>query len=416
MEKNPKELPQTEALIDRREFLKQAGIAAAAFSAAPGLSSFAVAQQTPTADTLVVGKDARLIVRNANPIELETPLELLRTERYTPKSILYVRNNQGMPGFLTTDPPKVEDWTLEIVGLVDQPQSLKLSQLKSLPAQEIEMVLQCSGNGRGFFSKYARASGGQWAHGAAANIRWKGVKLSSVLEGAGLKAEARFITAEGADQPATAQAPDIERSVPLSDVLATALLAYEMNGEPIPAVHGGPLRLVLPGYYGINNIKWLNKLRLEAAPSTNNTMIPRYRVPNAQIPVGSAFTFTLDNSRPNWRQNVKSVIFGPTEGEAVSGIIEVRGAAWNDGSAPITGVEVSTNAGKSWQAATLDKPSSPYGWYPWRIKMLVAAGDSEVWARATDALGRSQPIDGAIYWNPNGYEWNAVDKVKIKTG
>jgi DMSO/TMAO reductase YedYZ molybdopterin-dependent catalytic subunit len=331
---------------------------------------------------------------------------------------MYIRNNQPVPPGManTTDPPKVDDWIVEVTGLVDKPLTLRLSQLKNLPATEFEMVLQCSGNGRSFFSKYARASGAQWERGSLANVRWKGVKLATLLQDAGIKAEARFLTAEGADQPASATAADIERSIPLADVLANAILAYEMNGEPLPTVHGGPLRLVIPGYYGINNIKWVNKLRLEAAPSNNNTMIPRYRVPNNPIAVGSSFQFTLENSRPNWKQNVKAIIFSPTEGEAVSGIIEVRGAAWNDGAAPITSVEVSTNGGRSWQTANLEKPSSPYGWYLWRLRVLVAAGDTEVWARATDALGRSQPIDGAIFWNPNGYEWNAVDKVKIKVG
>lgn len=404
--------------IDRREFLKKTGLAAASLSTVPGLAGLAAAQQTPTADALVAGKDPGLIVRNANPVELETPVALLREHRYTPKNIMYIRNNLGVPpGMqLTTESPKVEEWTLEVVGLVDKPLTLRLSELKGLPATELEMVLQCSGNGRSFFSRYARASGAQWERGAMANVRWKGVKLSAVLEGAGVKPEALFLTAEGADQPANPQAPDIERSVPLRDVLASALLAYEMNGEPLPTVHGGPLRLILPGYYGINNIKWVNRLRLEAAASTNNTMIPRYRVPLAPIPPGSTFTFSLDNSRPNWRQNVKAVILSPLEGQSLSGIVEVRGVAWNDGSAPITGVEVSTNQGRSWQSASLEKPSSPYGWYPWRARVVLARGDGEIWARATDALGRSQPIDGAIMWNPNGYEWNAVDKVKIKVG
>lgn len=407
-----KELELEQLEMDRRTFLKTTAIAGAV-----GLVGSSFAQQ-PTADALVAGKNPGLIVRNSNPIELETPVSLLRQHAFTPKSIMYIRNNQPVPAGMTptTDPPQVSDWTVEVTGLIDRPTTLRLSQLKSLPATELEMVLQCSGNGRSFFSRYARASGAQWERGSLANVRWKGVKLSSLLEAVGIKAEARFLTAEGADQPANPNAADIERSIPLSDILANGMLAYEMNGEPLPTVHGGPLRLIVPGYYGINNIKWVNKLRLEAAPSNNNTMIPRYRVPNNPIPVGSSFQFTLDNSRPNWRQNVKSVIFSPTEGEAVSGLIDVTGVAWNDGAAPITSVEVSTNQGRSWQAAILERPSSPYGWYRWRIRVLVAAGDSEIWSRATDALGRSQPIDGAIFWNPNGYEWNAVDKVKIRVG
>lgn len=409
-----KELGQLEQLeMDRRTFLKKTAVAGAV-----GLVGSSFAQQQPTADALVAGKDPGLIVRNVNPIELETPVSLLRQHALTPKSIMYIRNNQPVPQGMTptTAPPQVSDWTVEVTGLVDRPITLRLSQIKSLPATELEMVLQCSGNGRSFFSRYARASGAQWERGSLANVRWKGVKLSSLLEAAGIKAEARFLTAEGADQPANPNAADIERSIPLADILANGMLAYEMNGEPLPTVHGGPLRLIVPGYYGINNIKWVNKLRLEAAPSNNRTMIPRYRVPNNPIAIGSSFQFTLDNSRPNWRQQVKSVIFTPMEGEAVSGLIDVMGAAWNDGTAPITSVEISTNQGRSWQAAILEKPSSPYGWYRWRIRVLVASGDSEIWSRATDALGRSQPIDGGIFWNPNGYEWNAVDKVKIRVG
>ena len=403
--------------MNRRGFLRITGTAATAAGLLPGVAQFVVGQaQAQSAAALVEGKDARLIVRNPNPVDVETPLALLRENRYTPKNYMYIRNNQGMPGFLTTQPPKVDDWTVEVVGLVDKPITLQLSQLKTLPATEVEMVMQCSGNGRAFFSRFARASGSQWERGSLANVVWKGVKLSSVLAAAGIKTEARFLSAEGADQPATAQASDVERSIPLTDVLATALLAYEMNGEPLAAVHGGPLRLVIPGYYGINNIKWVNRLRLEAAPSTNATMVPRYRVPNAPIAVGSTFTFNQDNSRPNWRQNVKSVIFHPMEGDTVPASFEVRGAAWNDGSAPLTGVEVSIDGGTTWTAATLDKPSGPYGWSPWRVAVQMKEGQGEVWARATDALGRTQPIDGAIFWNPNGYEWNAVEKVKVKLG
>jgi DMSO/TMAO reductase YedYZ molybdopterin-dependent catalytic subunit len=400
--------------MNRRVFLKHLGATGTALGLFPTVHSLAFAQQaTPTADALVTGKDPKMIVRNSNPVELETPLDLLGQHATTPKNLMYIRNNQDLKGFLTTEAPKVEGWDLEIVGLVKAPQKIALAKIKEMPSEELEMAFQCSGNGRAFYSKIARASGAQWENGSMANVRWKGSKLAGVLEAVGVAPEALFLTAEGADVPTREGAADVERSVPLAEVLPTALLAYEMNGEPIPAVHGGPLRLVLPGFFGINNIKWLNKLRLEAKPSTNNTMVPRYRVPSAPVKPGSTFTYTQENSRPNYKQQIKSVIFAPLEGATVRSVVEVRGVAWNDGSAPITSVEVSADQGKTWRAATIQQPSGPYAWHRFSVRVILGKGERELWVRATDALGRSQPLDGNLTWNPNGYEWNALHRVKV---
>lgn len=401
--------------MNRRKFLRLTGATAAMLGVFPTVFQFAKAQ-TPTADTLVQGKNATLIVHGQRPVILETPLRLLREHKLTPKSIMYIRNNQELPGANTTEPFSATDWEIDVGGLVRTPTKLKLSELRRLEATEVEMVLQCSGNGRGFMAQFARASGSQWRHGAMSNVRWKGALLSRALRGLEIDPRAKYLTTLGADQPTAANATDMEKSVLLADVFATAILAYEMNGEPIPAVHGGPVRLILPGYFGVNNTKWLNVIRFDATESTESHQIPRYRNPNNPIAPGSQFTFTFDNSRPNWRQNVKAVIFTPLEGETVKRMFEVTGVAWNDGMAPITSVEVSSDGGKTWKQALVEKPSGPYAWHHWRTTVILRGGEGEVMVRAIDNLGRSMPMDGSLSWNPNGYEWNVVDRVKVKVG
>lgn len=402
-------------VLARREFLKRAGAAAVAVGLFPSVGSFARAQGTPTADSIVTGKDARLIVHTSRPVQFETPLELLREHRITPKNIMYVRNNQDLPGGNTTaaSSAKPEEWTIEVVGLVTQPVTISLAELQEFSTQEVEMVLQCSGNGRFYFSQAARASGSQWKKGAMANVRWKGIKLSTLLEAAGIEETAKFLTIEGAD-PAPANGADFERSVPLSDALANGIIAWEMNGEAIPAVHGGPARFILPGYYGVNNVKWVTKFRLEASETTNTNQVPRYRLPNRLLKPGDTYTFTLENSFPDWKQNLKSVIFSPDDGATVGPITEVKGVAWNDGAVPITSVELSADGGKTWRPATLDENRTAYGWLFWSGYVLLGSGDQTIMARAIDALGRSQPMNGNIAWNPNGYEWNGVESIKVK--
>lgn len=405
----------TSKTLARRRFLQQTS-ALAVCSALRPRTTFGddTKQATPTADEFIRGKDKRLIVHNAKVGEIETPLTLLREKRLTPKELLFVRNNQVLPETLTTDGAEVGDWQFELAGLVDRPQTVRAADLAKLPQEEVELVLQCSGNGRANFAKTVKAEGVQWKHGAMGNVAFQGVRLKTLLDhlGVNIKPESKFVAAEGKDSPAKPGDADFEHSIPLADALDRSILALDMNGEAIPKVHGGPLRLITPGYYATMNVKWLSRLRFEAQESTNHHHVGRYRTPLKPISPGSKFTSTLENSEPNWNMRIKSVIFAPLDGEKVSAKkVEVRGVAWNDGTAEIEAVEISTDGGKSWRRAEVKRPKSPYVWHPWSLAVELPKGSQTILARAVDALGRSQPRDGSIAWNPAGYAWNGVDSV-----
>ncbi|HWB08421.1 MAG TPA: sulfite oxidase [Pirellulales bacterium] len=365
---------------------------------------------------LVSGKDARLIVHNAKTLEIETPLELLRDERLTPKSVLFVRNNQELAGTRTTDPSNVSDWQFDIVGMVETPRTISLQQLKGMDQTEYEMVLQCSGNGRAHFSGAAPVKGSPWKEGAVANVRFGGVKLQTLFDSfrLGLAPDASFLTAEGKDGPAKPEDADFEHSIPLRDALARSIVALSMNGEPIPAVHGGPVRLVTPGYYGTMQLKWLGRLRLETRETFNHHQRRRYRTPHEPIRPGSDFAYDFGNSDANWRMRIKSTIFAPLDGEKLkTGDHEIRGVAWNDGDVKIDAVELSTDEGRTWRQTDLERPESPYAWYRWSTTLSLPKGRQRIMARAVDGLGRTQPLDGAIGWNPAGYAWNGVQRVEV---
>ena len=403
--------------LDRRAFLRRATLTAVAAAGLPGILQYASAQEVLSADAFIPGKSDALIVHNDATGVIETPLALLREHDLTPKEILYVRNNQILEGAKTLEPIPLEDWTLELSGLVKYPTVVSASMLADMESVEVEMVLQCSGNGRAFYAATVETSGTQWAHGGMGNVRFSGVPLAAFLEELEpeIDPSAEFLTANGADMPGDrASRPDFLHSVPLNDALRLGILATEMNGEPIPAIHGGPVRLVIPGYYGTMNIKWLSELSFDAHETNNYNQIPRYRVPLLPIEPGSDIDYTFENSQPNWEQKIKSVIFSPLpEDDVVAGPVTVRGVAWNDGVVPVTAVEISTDNGASWRTAELTTPESPFAWYHFRAEVELPAGEGRIMARAADELGRSQPLDGSVHWNPSGYEWNGVDVVDL---
>lgn len=401
--------------MDRRTFLKKTAVT----SAAVGMMGLGMSQQQATADQVVRGKNPRLLVLSSRPVVLESTLELLRSERVTSKANMFIRNNIDLPGLNTTEPNVQPAWTVEIGGLIDSPFRITVDELSKLPQTEVTSVLQCSGNGRAFFNP--RPSGNPWTYGGIGQVAWRGVLLRTVLEakGARLRDNARFLTMNASTQGG---AQPYEKSFPIS-VMENAMLVLGMNGEPLPAVHGGPVRLVAPGTFGTANVKWLAKLDFTAAESSGNEQVPRYRVPflhGQNLPIlptqpGSRYNYTLENSRSNWNANINSFILSPLAGESVRGRrVEVRGIAWNDGLSPIESIEVSTNGGTSWRKALVESNSGRFGWYFWVAPLLLAPGDYEVLARATDEVGRTQPMNGNIWWNERGYEWNGVMRVKFK--
>ena len=399
---------------NRREFLTRA--AATSFGLLASRSLLAADALRPTADLLIPGKDKRLIVHSAQPFEIETPLELLGGAPVTPIETLFVRNNQQPSWSPTLKPADAPNWTLQLAGLVEYPRIVPLAALAEMPRVEHEMVLQCSGNGRALFGRAAAVKGSPWEQGAVANVRFRGVPLRAVLEKFDVRphATARFLTAEGQDSPTKETDADFEHSLPLADTLERSILAFELNGQPLPAVHGGPLRLVTPGYYGTMHVKWLSRLRFEGRETVNHHQVKRYRTPLKPIEPGSQFDYGLENSEPNWNMKIKSVIFAPLDGQRIpAGRGTLSGVAWNDGVVRIEAVEWSASGGRTWQRSELEAPGSPYAWYRWQANLKLEPGEHKLMCRAVDRLGRTQPLDGSVGWNPAGYGWNGVQSITV---
>lgn len=394
--------------MDRRSFL-----ATSATGLALSHISNAVAVQP---QAMPSGKDLGLRIITSDPLVLETPDSLLAASRVTPSSALFVRNHHGAK-HLEGMQSRAMSGDLELSGLIDKPIRYPLAELAKLPKTEVEMVLQCSGNFRFQFSKLSPIKGTPWNKGGIGNVRFAGVRIDEFLKASGvtLSKHAKYLTAEGSDQPEKTGQIDYEKSIPLDVAISRGILATELNGTALPTVHGGPLRLVVPGYYGNVQVKWLTKLRLELSETSNFFQIPDYRTPKLRIDPGAAIEYTFDNSDPNFDMKINSRIFAPGDGSMIAAgkMIDVRGVAWNDGLADLVAVELSKDQGSTWSSTRLAASAGPYAFREWSTTAQFGKGEHSLWIRAVDALGRIQPIDGGLFWNPGGYGWNAIEKIRV---
>ena len=250
-----------------------------------------------------------------------------------------------------------------------------------------------------------------WRYGAVGNGRWAGVRLADVLRRANFPPAVKHVLFNGADV-GTGNAPDFARSIPLEKAMhADTLLAYEMNGAPLAPSHGFPLRVVAPGWAGDSWVKWLVEIQGLEHEYDGFFMKTAYRHPVKPVAPGTAVDPAA--MEPVTELGVKSVIASPAEGETLGpGPVAIRGAAWS-GEAPVARVDVSTDGGRTWQAAALGKDQARYGWRLWQVRWTPPAkGGHVLMARATDARGRTQPLEAA--WNPSGYLWNAVHQVRVE--
>ena len=396
---------------DRRGFM-----ASTAALGALGLVGHDVLAAAPSNSSQVVtGKNAGLVVHGSKIPVLETPSALLDSQ-ITPLDVLFVRNNQPMGNAATLKPFPLRGWKIALTGMIDKPRSLDARMLTEMDQVEHEMVLQCCGNGRSLFADSVKAKGTQWTRGGMGNIRVSGVRLSALVRKLGVRigTGARFLTAEGKDTPLPDK-DDFEHSLPLDEAMEHSVLATRINGQPIPAVHGGPVRLMTPGFYGTMHIKWVSRLRFEGDETDNYNHIPRYRVPRALLQPGKPIKYTFSNSKACWRMKTKCVVLSPQPDATVMAgkPVTVRGVAFNDGSTRIDSVQLSTDLGQTWSRIRLEIPRSRFAWYRWSATVTLPAGKRQLWARTVDALGRTQPLDGSIHWNPSGYEWNGVEKIAV---
>jgi sulfite oxidase len=359
----------------------------------------------------IEGIDSRLEVMSPKPLVLSTPVGLLGEHRITPKGYLFVRNIQDLAEGMTMEPLPLAGWEIELTGLITPSRVvIRAEDLPQMEQVEHEMILQCSGNGR---NQYRNIPGTPWNQGGVGNVRFSGVPLKALLakHNVTIDRQVKYITAEGQDGPMGREVPDLEHSIPVADVVERGIIALRLNGGPLPGIHGGPVRLVTPGVFGTMQIKWLTRLRFETAESTCFYHATEYRVPHALLKPGEKFRFTMENSRPTWDIRLMSYILAPEPDATVkAGNVAISGVAYNDGKARLESVLVSVDKGQSWQPAQYDTPESPYAWYQWKTQATLQPGTYEIWSRAIDALGRSQPLDGEIFWNPNGYEWTGVFK------
>lgn len=384
-------------MSSRRDFLR---LLAASVAASP-LANRQLLAQAPRPAQLY-GKD-KLIIRSVRPPDFETPVSLLNTF-ITPNDAFYVRSHLPVPA--QTD---AATWALKIGGEVNSPGSLSVDEIKKLPAVTVTVTLECAGNGRGFFQP--SVAGIQWEKGAVSTARFTGARMADVLKKFGVKTTGQNVEMHAADRPLGTM-PAFVRQVPMAKAMhPDTIVAYDMNGQPIPLVHGAPLRAIIPGWEGAYSIKWLNALNVIAKDSDSFWVATGYRYPTRRIAPGAAVD--AKDMAPLTGLVVKSLITTPAEGASLpSGKIAVGGFAWA-GENDITRVEVSTDNGASWQPARLTGEQAKYTWRRFEFEFNAATPASYlILSRATDSKGNTQPA--VSQWNPSGYLWNQYDSIRVE--
>lgn len=342
-----------------------------------------------------------MLLHNDRPEDLETPLEYLNTW-ITPNDVFFVRQHLPRPQTNT------ETHRVALSGQVHKEMQLSIADLKQLPQQTVAATLECTGNARGFFRP--RVPGIQWGRGAIGNAEWTGPRLSDVLKRAGADGNAAWVTVNGADV-GVAKTPDFIRSMRMEKALHPAtLLALEMNGAPLPDLHGGPVRLIVPGWDGTSWVKWVTSLEVASEPNTGFFMNPGYRFPKHPGPPGSPANpadLEIIEAMP-----LKCFITSPGDGERIGlSKATLRGIAWA-GEQKVERVEVSCDGGRRWKDAELSEKNLPFAWRLWSLAWTPPqTGYFWILSRATDSAGNVQPVTAT--WNPSGYLYNAIDQVGV---
>jgi DMSO/TMAO reductase YedYZ molybdopterin-dependent catalytic subunit len=330
---------------------------------------------------------------------LEFPM-ISNAPTITPNKLFYVRNH--------FDYPKVDldSWTLTIEGMVNQPIELSYSDLKNMTKYEVPATLECAGDKRSLFKK--KAQGNQFGLGAISHAVWGGIRLKDVFDKTGISPNATEIVFKGLDfgQRKDMQEPvSFERSLPLEKgIHPDTLLAYEMNGEQLPNKHGFPLRLIVPGWYAVASVKWLNKIKLIDKPFMGPFQSIDYVIlkkPN-----------DYKHAEPVTQVLINSTIASPTEEQEIGlGKNTITGYAWA-GEQSVKTVEISTDGGKNWNPATLIDPDVPYSWRKWSFEWEAQKpGEYTIMCKAINDLNEEQPLE--VKWNVKGYQNNSIHSVSV---
>jgi DMSO/TMAO reductase YedYZ molybdopterin-dependent catalytic subunit len=350
-----------------------------------------------------------LIKRSYRPPNFETPVDYFR-EPITRNDAFFVRYHlAGIPTAVDT-----KAWRLKVGGeAARSPFELTFDQLrKDFEPVEVVAVCQCSGNRRGMFEPHVQ--GVEWGVGAMGNARWKGVRLKDLLDKAGLADKAVEIAYDGADGPALAATPDFVKSIPVDRAMDPAtIVAYEMNGKPLPHWNGFPARLVVAGWTGTYWMKHLTTLEARTAPFVGFWMNPAYRIPANMFHVEAFPTQATNANQPITDIVVNSLVTSVRDGQRVrrGDMIDVAGVAW-DGGRGIRDVEVSLDDGRSWFLAALGKDLGPYSFRTFSHRFRVGDTSPIVKVRAYNNRGDTQ-VEKLIF-NPAGYHHNVVQRIRLE--
>jgi sulfite oxidase len=351
------------------------------------------------------GKRADLVVHEDEPFNAETPLAALGGP-LTPTDAFYVRAHGAVPDVDSAS------WRLHVSGLVERELDLSIATLReAFPESQVTATLQCAGNRRQGLMAFRDIPGeAPWGPGATGTATWTGVSLSDVLALADPLREAVHVGFEGADLcPSARPVQRFGGSIPLDKARRPeVLLAWSMNGEALPLVHGGPLRVVVPGYIGARSVKWLERVEVRSRPWQGYYQHVAYRLlpedgtpgPGAGMPLGLIA--------------LNSDVLAPRDGDTVTaGPVDVYGYAFAGGERHVERVDVSLDGGARWSQAELLDDLGQWAWRHWRITLDLAPGDHEIVVRAWDSSAATQPDDESALWNPKGYVNNARPRIRL---
>jgi sulfite oxidase len=353
------------------------------------------------------GKRSDLIVHEQEPLNAETPRAALAAGSLTATDAFYVRDHGPVPEI---DPAA---WRLHIHGLVERELDLSLETLReAFREREVIATLQCAGNRRqGLLAIRDIPGEAPWGPGATGTAMWTGVSLGDVLTLAGPLEEGAHVGFVGVDIcPGSDPVQPFAGSIPLDKACRPeVLLAWGMNGEPLPPVHGAPLRVVVPGYIGARSVKWVERIEVRSTPWDGYYQRVVYRLvaedgrpgPGVGMPLGLVA--------------LNADVLSPANGATVAaGPVEVRGYAFAGGERHVARVDVSLDGGVRWSQAELLDDLGRWAWRHWQITLQLPPGEHEIIVRAWDSSAATQPEDEAALWNPKGYVNNARPRIRIR--
>ncbi len=378
--------------------------------AARRLTIDAESSQPPKGPIVTWGKRADFVVRNESPFNAEPTREALAGGAITALDTFYCRNHGDIPDI----PP--QQWLLTIGGMVDTPLTLTYEELTNrFSARSVVATLVCAGNRRAELLKVRPIPGKEpWAHSAVSTAEWYGARLADVLDAAGVDREDGLHVAFNAPDVAPEASPvqTYGSSIPLSKAVSgEVLLAWQMNSEPLPRIHGGPVRVIVPGYIGARSVKWVHTITVQSTPSENYFQALDYRIlppeadpataaPGEGIPL-SAVPLNCD------------ILYPGDDAVLPAGPLTIRGWAMAADGRDVARVDVSLDGGRTWRQADLQPATGRWSWRLWSLTVDVLSAPMTVTVRAWDDTGVTQPESPAPLWNPRGYTNNAWAHVEV---